>query len=221
MKLHPISQIFYMRFTEKETIASKENINRIKGDFNFEPDEIDMISMQLNNQLHPSKIIPENRFNVEFNVDNLKKILENKETMENVLLILLSCISWLINVEKKLDANNFELVLDLLDSFPDEIGDKTDLSIYKLTNYFFECILNLNIDYSFQDIENQTMRFLDRFCDKYQTDLINDTLLKWLSIGYSFEKQTVFTQSILSLTSLYAQKNLIYLQKIFLMIYMN
>ena len=152
-------------------------------------------------------MIPKTIFNIKFDAKSLDLILKSKKTSQNILYILLSCVSWIIDVENTQVINNFDLVLNLLDSFPDTIGVNTVLSIYRLTNYFFECILKLNQEYSYGDVEYQTMRFLDRYKKLYETELIYDTLINWLKIGYSFENQTSFTQSILSYTGTFAQEN--------------
>ncbi|KAK8888073.1 hypothetical protein M9Y10_039133 [Tritrichomonas musculus] len=198
--LHPIAAIFNLCHTEKNTIASKASLSQIKGHYQFDRDEINMLSVQLFNGLQISKIIPEKRFTVKFNSENLRKILNQGRSSHYVLLLLFSSISWLIEAERSNNITNFGLVLDILDSVSPQIP-----TIYQVTNYFYISIFKLNADTNFQDVEQQTKRF----CEKYKknANFIDNTILLWLQIAYSFPVQTVFSQNILMFTAQFYQEN--------------
>ncbi|OHT07916.1 hypothetical protein TRFO_05026 [Tritrichomonas foetus] len=198
--LHPIAAIFQLCLTEKTTIASKPYLNQIKGNFFFEPDEIDMISTQLLNGLNASKIIPENRFSVKFDANFLQQVYDQKNTDNFVLMILLSCVSWLIECEKNHTINNFGLVLDLLDSVPSQIAP-----IYQIINYIFICVLKLNIEVEFLEIEKQISNFCDNF--KNNPNFIENTILLWIQMCFSFEHPTNFSYNLLSFASHFYENN--------------
>ena len=188
--LHPIAAILNLCNSEKGTIASKQAMSQIKGAFFFEVDEINMLSIQLTKGLQVSKIIPEERFSVPFDEIYLKEIFEKKLANDHILLILLSCVSWLITTEKTQKVENFALVLDLLDSVSENLQ-----IIYQVTNYFYVCVIQLNVEFPFNKIDKQT----NNFCEKYKNkpDFAKDAILLWIQTAYSFDTQTTFAQSLL------------------------
>lgn len=211
MNRHPIAFIFQMCRYEKAKPKSQLLLNQINGNFIFDDDEINMISLQLNNHLLLSKILPENRFSVKFNENSLRQILENNQSSNNCLFILLSGVAWLINFEATHHIDNLDLVLDLLNSLPDSIivpqTSNNHLPLYEITRFFYESIINENIDFPFQNIESQTRRFINKYKDIYKYEIIKDTLLQWLQKGYSIESPTIFTKSLLSFTGVYFEEN--------------